>query len=82
MIVIEVDRASERLVLSEKEAWKDKYLKIGDLVNGKIDRESHRGLLVDLDYGVLGFLDRLSNNLQGLEIGESVNVQIEAKEGN
>ena len=81
VIVTEVDPASKRLVLSEQEAWKDKYLKTGDLVNGKIDREHYRGLLVSLGHGILGLLDRTSNNLEGLEVGENVDVRIESKEG-
>ncbi|KKZ11258.1 MAG: hypothetical protein TH68_09080 [Candidatus Synechococcus spongiarum 142] len=82
VIVTEVDRPNQKLVLSEKEAWKDRHLKVGDLVRGRIDREHHRGLLVNFGHDIRGLLDRTSNDLEGLQLGEDVNVRIENREGN
>lgn len=82
VIVTEVDPSSRKLVLSEKDAWKDKHLKIGTSVNGKISRNHDNGLLVDLGHGILGLLDKSSNDLDGFKLGDNVLVWIVDKQGN
>ena len=82
VIVTEVDPSNRKLVLSEKEAWKDKHLKIGSPVNGKVSRNHDNGLLVDLGHGILGLLDKSSNDLDDLELRDNILVYIADKEEN
>lgn len=86
---IEVNPASKRLILSEKEAHKVKHLaslKVKSLVNGQISHVQPYGFFIDLGHGVSGLLHKSSlpsNSADSdcLEVGKTIDVQIERKEG-
>lgn len=89
VIPTEVNPASKRLILSEKEAHKERHfasLKVKSLVNGQISHVQPYGFFIDLGHGVSGLLHRssLSSNSidsDGLEVGKTIDVRIEKKEG-